>query len=451
VHHLNILQHIIAFIPSNVHISGLIVSHNAHPRLLHSLSALHIPFTIDLSSAPSKIPHRRLSSNSTNLSISAAAGAELAAADSDSSRASWVCEPWPIYVAFFSGIFVAVLVSLAMRLTTGDNDSELNTALEKVITAGIEMSAHHNNAEIVAGNASQHKRRHHSTSALQLVFNADRERRRRSSLVQGRAASASPIRSHRSGSVTLNLRRGSLIEHRRRFSHEPSWASDLCLGLKLNATTPHILETPIDEEEQKDIDDEMTSEGNVNGTHQTTEKRGHLKRQSEEMSISSLAKHKEDIDVVVDSEHEEDEDGDGDMKAEHIDLSPIEENTPDKSDNALFYGGRGRRGSRGGSVDVSGSPSGSKSRSERGSGAEYVRRFNGKRIRVGLSRDYARERLATGSSSSEDSCSPSPDDHDADQDVDEVSPATVEQREASSSTRYTNSDDESYDSDYECL
>ena len=51
-------------------------------------------------------------------------------------KESWVCDPWPIYVGFFSGVGVTVLITLAINFTLGENDNRLNSALERVITAG---------------------------------------------------------------------------------------------------------------------------------------------------------------------------------------------------------------------------------------------------------------------------------------------------------------------------
>eukprot|EP01084_Bolivina_argentea_P006693 12679_1 len=55
-------------------------------------------------------------------------------------KESWVCNPWPIYVGFFCGIGITVLVTIAIRFSMGDQDRKLMNALEKVVTTGINQN-----------------------------------------------------------------------------------------------------------------------------------------------------------------------------------------------------------------------------------------------------------------------------------------------------------------------
>lgn len=76
---------------------------------------------------------RRLLSNESDISLLQPLMTQIDIIEKE----SWVCEPWPIYVGFFSGIGVTVLITLAINFTLGDNDKQLNSALERIITAGI--------------------------------------------------------------------------------------------------------------------------------------------------------------------------------------------------------------------------------------------------------------------------------------------------------------------------
>lgn len=140
-------------------ISSIILPFQSHSDIIDIVSKCHVPIAVSVSSTIPREKRRNLLSNfsipyndsSYNISMNPVSrmdngdnGAmfEVYEEVEDTTGSvieceSWVCKPWPIYIAFFAGIGVTVLVTMAISLTTGEKDTELNTALEKVITAGI--------------------------------------------------------------------------------------------------------------------------------------------------------------------------------------------------------------------------------------------------------------------------------------------------------------------------
>jgi len=60
-------------------------------------------------------------------------------------KESWVCEPYPIYIAFFCGVLITTLITCLIQFVVGEGDGELKEALEKVLTAGLEDVKDNNN------------------------------------------------------------------------------------------------------------------------------------------------------------------------------------------------------------------------------------------------------------------------------------------------------------------
>eukprot|EP01084_Bolivina_argentea_P259090 437053_1 len=221
---------------SNISISkNIIISQEIPIQIIQTISNENFSITINIHPISTLIQHkssRILLSNDTNTQIS---NTEYKIIEIE----SWICKPWPIYLGFFAGIGVTVIITFVMNLTTGEKDVELNNALAKFVTAGTETSMICGGAvEIIAGPTRNRKARTNSTIVL----------------YHTNQLSLSPKSHTRSHSY---IKRPQINQ---KHPNEPSWAVDLQIPLTLNGVAPSIEEA--DENGSNDSNDSNNNNNN---------------------------------------------------------------------------------------------------------------------------------------------------------------------------------------------
>eukprot|EP01083_Nonionella_stella_P102735 292487_1 len=322
------LSHIIN--ASDIHISHLIVPSYIQMLEIQTISHPNLPIVVHLHDTK-----RTLLSND----VVSTTEYEMLPVE------TYLCEPWPIYIAFFCGIGVTVLITSVINLTTGEKDTELHNALEKLITAGADNHVKKKTDVLNVSGPTRHKRGR--TNSLIILNQLSPKSRSRSVVfVKGNT------------------------NHTRKYTNEPSWANDLNLNAlptihSMTNDNLNSLKIQTDLEEREDIRMEITpkQEDIRNSSSETL----HSYRSSEDISVSELIARKsassdEDLESIDDDEVKQE------TMAQYIDLSPIEESDAHVEEFRMCAPQRYRV----------------KKRNDENTGAQYIKRLSGKTIRVGF-------------------------------------------------------------------